>query len=71
MSNNKEQILRNVEYLSGGMTTFKTLCGNREKSCNAPYYDLMEEWVDTIYDTIELVEEDYKECQKLLKSSPQ
>ena len=68
---NKEQILRNLEYLGGGMTTFKTLCGNRENKYNIPYCDLMEEWVDTIYDTIELIEEDYEECRRPLKSSPQ
>ena len=69
--NNKEQILRNLEYIGGGMTTFKTLCSNREKSCNVPYYNLMEEWMDTICDTIKLIEEDYEECQKPLKSLPQ
>ena len=69
MDTNKEQILRNLEYIGGGMTTLKTLCSNKEKSYNIPYYDLMEEWIDTIYDTIRLIEEDYGECQEPLKSS--
>ena len=64
--NNKERILRNLEYLGGGMTAFKTMCGNKEN--NAAYYDLMEEWLETIYDIIGLIEEDYEECQKPLKS---
>jgi len=67
--NNKEEIMRNLEYLAGGMFVFKIMCGNKEN--NAPYYNLMEEWSDIIFNTMELIGEDYVECQKPLKSLPQ
>ena len=61
---NKEQILCNLEYLGGGMTALKCMCGKKEN--NAPYYELMEEWNEIIYDTIGLIKEDYEICQKPL-----
>ena len=59
--NNKEKIMGNLEYLGGGMTALKTMCGSKEH--NAPYYELMDEWLDTVYSTIELIEEDYRNAK--------
>ena len=57
MSTNKGRILRNLEYLSGGVATLKSIT-TKEK--NAQFYDLLDDWLDTIYSIIDLVEEDYK-----------
>ena len=59
--NNKERIMRNLEYISGGMVAMKIACGNRE--CNKIYYQLMDNWYETIWDTINLIEEDYKNAE--------
>lgn len=65
---NKETILRNLEYVTGGLNTLKTLCNNEEK--NASYYELFDEWFTILNDIMESLGEDYVICQKLLKNSP-
>lgn len=63
---NKEQILRNLEYISGGITAIKCMVDTTSNwAC------LCEEWNDSIWNTIGLIEEDYEKCQKPLKSLPQ
>ena len=56
--NNKERILRDIEYINGGITALKTLFNNEGK--HAPYYQLMDEWQDIICSVIDLIEEDYE-----------
>ena len=63
---NKEQILRNLEYLSGGVTALKTIFNEDER--NKRFYDLFDDWIDTIYCTMDMIEEDYGECQEPLKN---
>lgn len=59
MTTNKEQILRNLEYLNGGITAFKKMCAedkNHPHTC-----EMIEDWQDTICCTIDMIEEDYHE----------
>ena len=67
MSNNRERIMRDLEYLSGGITAIKSVC-NEER--DARFYRLLGEWQDTIYSIIDMIEEDYEECQEHSKNSP-
>ena len=62
MSNNKERILRDLEYVSGGITTLRTLSANK-KDCAATY-NLFEEWQDIICSIIDMIEEDYDNASK-------
>lgn len=60
MKSNKERILRNLEYIEGGITALKTLCNVANNSNSALYYKLFSEWQDILYDTIVMIEEDNK-----------
>ena len=62
---NKEQILRNLEYVGVGINTLKMLMDNGK---NQNYIELFEEWYNMIFNTMELIKEDYEECQGPLKS---
>ena len=62
---NKEQILRNLEYVGGGLNTLKMLMDNGK---NENYIELFEEWYNLIFDTVDLIKEDYEGCQEPLKS---
>ena len=58
---NQEKILRDLEYINGGITTLKAILKtNTDK--NRPYYDLCDEWQDIIYHVIDMIEEDYKDA---------
>lgn len=59
MTTNREQILRNLEYINGGITAFKQLCLDSKNHQGT--IDMIEEWQDAICNTIDLVEEDYHE----------
>ena len=63
---NKEKILRNLEYLSGGTTAIKIIC---DENVTGKWHCLLDEWQDIIYNTIDMIEEDYELCQKPLKNS--
>lgn len=64
---NKEKILRDLEFVNGGIATLKaTFEINTEK--HQPYCDLCDEWQDVIYSVIDMIEEDYDECQAPLKN---
>lgn len=52
---NKERVLRDIDYINGGITTLKTLCNNDEK--NAAYYKLFAEWQDILCSVIDRIEE--------------
>ena len=60
MKNNKERMLRNLEYIEGGITALKTLCNVTNNSTIESYYKLFSEWQDILYDTIVMIEEDNK-----------
>ena len=57
MSTNKERILRDLEYLGGGIATLKAAT-NKEKQTQ--YYELLDDWLDTLYSVIDMIEEDYE-----------
>lgn len=61
MSNHREAILRDLEYISGGITAVKTLCSNQEKNSN--YYQLFDEWQDILCSIIDMIEGDYKNAE--------
>lgn len=61
MSTNRERILRDIEYISGGITALKTLCNNEEKY--ASNYRLLDEWHDILYNIIDMIEEDYNDAK--------
>ena len=56
---NKEKILRDLEYISGGVTTLKTLSNTNSKSGEASYR-LFDEWQDIICNIMDMIEEDYE-----------
>lgn len=58
MRSNKERILRNLEYLEGGITALKTLCDAANSSVGASYYDLFSDWQDILCETLDMIEED-------------
>ena len=58
MKNNKERILRNLEYIEGGITALKTLCDAANSSVGASYYKLFGEWQDILCGTADMIEED-------------
>lgn len=62
MNTNKERILRDLEYISGGISTLKTLSTNK-KDC-ATTYNLFDEWQDIICSIIDMIEEDYDNASK-------
>lgn len=56
---NKGRILRDIEYINGGITTLKMLCKTDEKSSiYAAYYQLFDEWQDILCSMIDDIEED-------------
>lgn len=56
--NNKERILRDIEYVNGGMTAFKALC-KQSGDKFTPYYVVFDEWQDILCSIIDMIEEDY------------
>lgn len=66
---NKEKILRDLEYVNGGITTLKAIFETSTEK-NHPYYNLCDEWQDVICHVINMIEEDYDECQAPLKNLP-
>ena len=46
---NKEQILRDLEYLGGGMDAMAKMCHGR---ANDPLYKLMTEWHEIVYNIV-------------------
>ena len=59
MSTNKERILRDIEYISGGITTFKAMYKQAGEKFD-PYYAVFDEWQDTLCSMIDMIEEDYE-----------
>lgn len=59
----KTSILRNLEFLDGGMATIYNLVTEKDNRFKL----LMEEWRDVIYSIIEEIEED-ESCQKHSKN---
>jgi hypothetical protein len=62
MNTNKERILRDIEYISGGITVFKSLCDKENKS-QARYYKILDEWQDILCFITDMIEEDYTDAQ--------
>lgn len=60
---NKEQILRDLEFISGGFSTFKALCKSKETPINTIYYDLFDGWHDTLFEIMDLIEEEEENAQ--------
>ena len=60
MRSNKERILRNLEYIEGGITALKTLCNAANSPVGESYYDLLNVWEDILCETIDIIEEDNK-----------
>ena len=58
MRNNKERILRNLEYIEGGITALKTLCNAADSPVGESYYKLLSEWQDILCETADMIEED-------------
>ena len=69
---NRTKILRDLEYISGGMVTLKMLC-NREERYQARYFDLLEDWTNILYNVIDQLakEEEDKVCLEHSKNWPQ
>ena len=59
----KTSILRNLEFLDGGMATIYNLVTEKDNRFKL----LMEEWRDVIYSIIEEIEED-ESCQEHSKN---
>lgn len=64
---NKEKIIRNLEYICGGIAAIKCIFNTDDKR-NAAIYQLLDDWEENLYETMELIEEDYEVCQRPLKS---
>ena len=60
MNNNKERIMRDLEYISGGIAAFKSIC---QTDRDDRFYHLIDEWQDTIYSIIDMIEEDYENAK--------
>lgn len=59
---NKERILRDIEYVNGGITAIKALFeSNKER--NAPFYMVFDEWQDILCSIIDMIEEDYEDAK--------
>ena len=56
---NGVRILRDLEYINGGITTLKSLC--QEKDAN--FKQCIDEWQDIICGIIDMIEEDYKNAE--------
>ena len=59
MSTNKERILRDIEYINGGITTFKAMYKQAGEKFD-PCYTVLDEWQDTLFSIIDMIEEDYE-----------
>ena len=57
--------MRNIEYVCGGIAAIHNMC-SEEKNRN--WKQLFEDWNETLYSTLDLIEEDYEGCQKPLKN---
>ena len=60
---NKEQIMRNLEYISGGFSVIKALYKAEDTSINAAYYNLFDGWHDTLFEVMDLIEEEEEDAQ--------
>lgn len=54
---NRERILRDLEYVGGGMTALREMCDKENKS-QKRYYDLLDDWIDVLYNVISAIGED-------------
>ena len=52
---NKESVLRDLDYIYGGMAALRTLC---QRDSNKEWYNLMEDWCDVISNVIAEIEDD-------------
>lgn len=50
----KVKILRDLEYVSGGIVTLKALC-NREDKLQGKYYELFQDWNELLYNIIDQI----------------
>ena len=62
MKSNKERIIRNLEYIEGGITALKTLCNAANSPVGASYYKLFSEWQDILCETLDMIEEDNEDA---------
>lgn len=62
---NKERIMRDLEYVCGGIAAMSGICLD-EKSKH--WKRLFDEWNENLCEVIDLIEEDYNECQKPWKN---
>ena len=53
------RILRDLEYLSGGLTVIKSLCKDKDEN----FRQLVDDWEDIIYSVIDEIEEEYKNAK--------
>lgn len=60
---NRERILRDLEYVCGGMTTLREMCDKENKS-QKRYYDLLDDWIDVLYNVIGAIGEDEYDASK-------
>ena len=58
---NKERILRDIEYINGGMTAFKALC--KQDGDKFSPYKMFDEWQDILCSIIDMIEEDYNNAK--------
>lgn len=58
---NKTKILRDLEYISGGLTTFKHLIKSDKSGHGAQYYDLFQDWNDILYNVIDQIAKEQDE----------
>lgn len=56
--NDKQTILRDLEYVIGGITALKTMYKAQDEKKFTPFYELCDEWQDILCSVIDLVEED-------------
>lgn len=59
---NKERILRDIEYVNGGITAFKALCKQGGDKFT-PYYEMFDEWQDILCSILDMIEEDYEDAK--------
>ena len=57
MKNNREKILRDIEYINGGISAFKSMCDNDNKK-HERFYHTLDEWQDILWNIIDMIEED-------------
>lgn len=59
---NKERILRDIEYVNGGITAFRALF-KQSGDKYTPSYKIFDEWQDILCSIIDMIEEDYKDAK--------